>query len=259
MKIPDNSQQHVDWKVKKNASLLSQTRQFFILKHSAGIAVTVRNMVRRRERNTDECPRCRAHDEHTKHIIQCPHKDAQKIFMTGYEEIVSWLQKITTKDMELEITNLIIEYRKGDNTHQDNNITNDNVIQAMQRQRAIGLYPWMCGFMCTDWAKLQALHFEDIGSRRCPQRWTAQLAEKLINIIFNLWNHRNETLHKHENTITEKTNNKLNTTIKTIGSSLPNMRLLTKAERRFFFRFATIQKIQERNIHRKRQCRKILV
>ena len=52
--------------------------------------------------------------------------------------------------------------------------------------------------------------------------------------------------------ITEKTHNELNATIEEIFCKLPNMRLLSKAERRFF-KFATNQKVQELHMHRKRQ------
>lgn len=106
--------------------------------------------------------------------------------------------------------------------------------------------------MCKDWAKIQATHFEHIGSRRCPKQWTAQLAEKLINIIYDMWSHRNEVLHKADNIVTEKIHKELNSTIKTIFSQLPNMRLLSEAERRFF-KFSTSQKVQELQMHRKRQ------
>ena len=126
--------------------------------------------------------------------------------------------KDITKDIGTAITNLVLEYRQGDgNTEKEKNINNEEILQAMNRQWAIGFYPWICGFMCSDWARLQDTHFEQIGSRRCPKQWTAaQLAEKLIDIIFDQWNHSNEILHKHENTITEKKHNELNTNIQTI-------------------------------------------
>ena len=67
-----------------------------------------------------------------------------------------------------------------------------------------------------------------------------------------MWNHRNEILHNQENNIAEQQHNDLNKTINQIYRDLPNMRLLTAAERRFF-KFATRTEVQGRNIHRKKQ------
>ena len=86
--IQEEAQQYMDWKIfTRTTSLLSSTKQLFILKHSAGIAATGRNMVRQKERTTDECPRYGAPDEHIEHIIQCTNDDAGKIFLTALEEI----------------------------------------------------------------------------------------------------------------------------------------------------------------------------
>ena len=92
----------------------------------------------------------------------------------------------------------------------------------------------MCGFLCSDWVKLQTTHFEQIGSRRCAKKWAAQLAGKLIDIVFKMWNHKNKILHKKDNSITEQKHEELNKTIEQIYLDLPNMRLLTHAEQRFF-------------------------
>ena len=80
MQIQEQAHELIDWDVfQKTTKLLSQTKQLFILKHSAGVSATGRNMVRRKERTTDECPRCKTHDEHTEHIVKCPNTEAEKI------------------------------------------------------------------------------------------------------------------------------------------------------------------------------------
>ena len=64
----------------KTTSFLSSSRQLFIMKHSARISATGQNMVRRKERDTEECPRCGARDEDNKHIMTCKDKQAESIF-----------------------------------------------------------------------------------------------------------------------------------------------------------------------------------
>ena len=250
--IPEEERDNVDWKTfKKIATYTSSARHLFILKHSAGISATGRNMLRRGERQTAECPRCGNQDEHNEHIFQCKDTDAETTFQTAFEDIQSWLQETTTQEIGEAIKELVLQYRNNMDEPEDNEYSQE-VDQAIKRQKDIGLFPFMCGIFCSNWKQLQEKYLERTGSRRCAKRWTAQLGEKLIELIFGMWNHRNEILHKQENTISKQQNNNLNRSIEEIYKDLPNMRLLTATERRFF-KFATISQIQGRNIHRKKQ------
>ena len=205
---------------------MSANKHLFILKHSAGISATGRNMVRRKERESGECPRCGSRDEHTEHIILCPQEDATSRFNTAVEEIRDWLDTSTDDDIKEAIMELISEYRTG-STHPDVNETDDEFAHptdiTKRNQREIGLHAFMCGFLCKDWAKQQATYFERRGSRKCARTWVAQLAGKLIDIIFDMWTHRNDTLHNQNNKIKEQRHDELNKEIKTIYSDLPPM------------------------------------
>ena len=80
----------------------------------------------------------------------------------------------------------------------------------------------MCGFFCSDWVKLQTTHLQQLGSRQCAKKWATQLAGKLIYIVFDMWDHRNEILHKKENSISEQKHEELNRMIEQIYFDLPN-------------------------------------
>ena len=102
------AQQHIDWPTfKKSTDMLSNHRHLFILKHLAGIAATGRNMVRRKERMTGECPRCGINDEHTEHIILCPDTTAESTFSQAVEDIGSWLRQTTDQAIGEAIKELI--------------------------------------------------------------------------------------------------------------------------------------------------------
>ena len=65
-------------------------------------------------------------------FLNSTNEDAGKIFTTALEEMISWLQKTTTKDIGTAITNLVLEYRQGDsNTEKEQNIHNEEILQAM--------------------------------------------------------------------------------------------------------------------------------
>ena len=173
MQIPSEAQQYVDWKTfKKTSKTLSSQRQLFILKHSAGIAATGRNMVRRNERSTDSCPRCGSRDEHMEHIILCPHDDTKRIFNIALEELETWLSKTTNTEIKQTILEMIQEYRENKEPKHHSNIS--RLHQVKHNQQLIGTYPFMCGFLCKDWVQVQQDHLTRMGSRRCAQSWATQ-------------------------------------------------------------------------------------
>ena len=87
--IPEAEQDHIDWKTfKKATSYLSNNRNLFILKHSAGMSATCRNMVQRGQQNTDKCPICGRKDDHTEHVILCQGEGTEKkLFEQRLKEI----------------------------------------------------------------------------------------------------------------------------------------------------------------------------
>ena len=52
--------------------------------------------------------------------------------------------------METAIADLILEYRDED-IQSDCDNKNEDINQAITRQRNIGQFPVMCGFLCSDW------------------------------------------------------------------------------------------------------------
>ena len=79
-------------------------------------------------------------------------------------------------------------------------------------------------------------YLQKMGSRKCPHQWASQLAGKLIEIVYGMWNHRSEVLHKQENSINKRKHKEQNERRQQIYEDLvlSMMRLLTAAERRFF-------------------------
>ena len=76
------------------------------------------------------------------HIIQCPDLDVNKTFLTAFADMGIWLSKTTTKEIETAVTDLVLEYRQDINIQEtgddnDSESINDNICQAMERQRTI--------------------------------------------------------------------------------------------------------------------------
>ena len=57
------------------------------------------------------------------------------------------------------------------------------------------------GILSTKWAEAQKGYHAKIGSWKCEFKWTATLADKVINIVSDLWKHRNDALHNRDNVV----------------------------------------------------------
>ena len=237
--------------LKRQENTCHLIKNFLILKHTAGISETGRNMVRRQKKDCDKCLRCSAPDEHGCHIIQCTHNEAYNTFKMLFATLGIWLNRTTTPDMETAITDLVIAAQKDSGTVEGNYLT--DIEEAMKSQIDIGLYPFLCGILSKKWYNLQILYYEDINSRKCAQKWTAMLSTKLIKIVHNMWIHRNDVLHQKDNIITDIDHERINKQIQIIYKGLLTNRLLLTHSEDKLFRAATADIIKKRILRRKKQ------
>ena len=85
--------------------------------------------------------------------------------------------------------------------------------------------------------RIQQGYHAKTGSRKCEVKWTATLAEKVIDIVSDLWKHRNDALHNRDNFVQQRDHNKLNREIKESIDKLPrSLRVFSAAEEQFFKR-----------------------
>ena len=70
LSIDDMATEYINWGTFKNTQkYLSTHHHFFIIKHTAGILATGRNVRRWQKRDCGRCPQCGAKDEHGMHIV----------------------------------------------------------------------------------------------------------------------------------------------------------------------------------------------
>ena len=75
-------------------------------------------------------------------IVQCSHVDASNIVLMTLAELGIWLQKTTSKEIEAAITVLILELQDTQNLE---NMCRSDIMEAVEMQRDIGIYPFVCG------------------------------------------------------------------------------------------------------------------
>jgi hypothetical protein len=80
------------------------------------------------------------------------------------------------------------------------------ILQAWMRpafidQDVLGWRNMLEGFLVLTWQDTQRIYFSHIGSARSPKRWTIALIQKLWEVAWNMWEHRNGILHDKEQSI----------------------------------------------------------
>jgi hypothetical protein len=97
----------------------------------------------------------------------------------------------------------IIAYLEGwRNAQQESvRISQEWIGQAFSDQSTLGWRNFLEGFLHTSWQATQKIYFARIGSARSPKRWTTALIQKLWDVAWDMWEHRNDILHNQEQSI----------------------------------------------------------
>ena len=184
-------------------------------------------------------------DEHCEHIIQCQQSEATDIFMTAFADLGIWLRKTTSPDIEAVITDAVLAYRYNTDIDVDD-YDDTEVTGALRQQLQIGLFPFICGFLGNKWAKVQQTCFDNKKSRKCGKKWASHLSIKLIEIVQDMWTHRNDTLHSKQNAIHDRLHDEIDDLIEQTYELIPShLRVFSPAEQQFF-NGATVEQIQQR-------------
>jgi hypothetical protein len=77
-------------------------------------------------------------------------------------------------------------------------------LQELQdAQDDIGWDRFMFGNISVLWQEIQAQYFQEIGKQKSGLRWTSALIQKIWQVAWDQWEHRNAILHNPENLVTQ--------------------------------------------------------
>jgi hypothetical protein len=174
-------------------------RQRWVSKTVSGFCSTGKMMQRRRERTTDECPRC-GQPEDVEHVWRCQ-VDTASIWQRAMSSLNEWL---ISNSWHPEMSRLIIEglSRWHDGSDLDKLTTTIPWLQdIITKQTECGWRNFFEGMLLIDWKMGLKLHFGRIRSAKSPRRWISALIRKLWQVAWDLWEHRNGYLHQSKNNL----------------------------------------------------------
>jgi len=208
MHLEHDLSNHIDWitfgKTMKNCD--DNDRQFRT-KHMAHISAK-----RRREREDEVCPRCGVSENNT-HIYECTTDETTVIFETHCLELEVTIDSKGLPGMSLAISELLRAARAQ--TEPNFDIIFQHEIQQLARQQwEIGSRAIQWGIFHHEWATKLTTDWND--GRRCAHKWMATISNKIWDLNKELWEHRNDVLHKNDNAVRTLENERLDTDIANI-------------------------------------------
>ena len=146
-----------------------------------------------------KCPRCQQDNEDTSHVLRCQHTTANEKWRECIKELSTWMEENDAHpDLRESIINNLSSWRNDTET-QRRQYQEDLINRAEQIQNRIGWKGFIEGFIAKEWRQCQQKHLEK--SRKSPSLWMAKLQNKIWQIAWTMWDHRNKHLHEDNNHI----------------------------------------------------------
>jgi hypothetical protein len=190
----------VDWKAIGLAMKgIKRGRRVFVTKHVVGMCGVGKFMKRWRQWDTDQCPRC-GDFEDAQHVWICKAAGANDIWSKAIDSIELTLRKL---NMEPTLRHTLLLYLKGWHSGETIRYLPPRALEeALQEQNSIGWNRFFEGWLSPKWELVQQRHYARTKSNKSGRRWVIALIQKLWDVAWDLWEHRNEVLHEKENLVT---------------------------------------------------------
>jgi putative intracellular protease/amidase len=192
----------VDWEATGWGMKAAKTsRRHWVSKHTSGFCATGRMMKRRQQRVTDECPRCHQANEDADHIWRCQDPRALEIWKSSIDTLESWLRRQNTAPgiITAICSGLLAWHRDAPRPPITDTFVGVQSTAAAQDE--LGWQSLLEGRPAVGWRETQLAYYQWIGSRRTGRRWITALVQKLWDVAWDQWEHRNHVLHDQDTSI----------------------------------------------------------
>ena len=190
----------INWKMIGYARKgIPRARQIWTSKTTSGFFATGKMMLRWKLKTTASCPRCSADVEDTIHIIQCPDTSATALWNSRLTEFKYWLiEMYTTPILAQNICNRLQQWRSNSEFPILPGSLTPPIRAAIRDQDSLGWDKFLLGFWSNQWEGAQERYLQSIQSKITIKRWITAIIRKLWDIVWDMWEHRNEKLHHSE-------------------------------------------------------------
>jgi len=180
---------------------MEHSKCLYLSKHTMGMCGVGKWMKRWKERETADCPRCGAFED-APHVLLCPGKGTLALWNNLLTSLSNWMTSVQTAPCIMEAILIgLNNWRFGYTT----SFPNDTLIRvALAQQFDIGWNLFLEGWISIEWETAQQSHYSSLHSLRMGRKWITHLIRHCWKIAWDLWEHRNDTLHRQENIVSSQ-------------------------------------------------------
>jgi hypothetical protein len=195
--IPPEALTVVNWRASKLA-LKEQPRGLrrWHAKWASRHCSVGRMMKLRKEWTHNRCPLCGIQEETTIHVLRCA--KATTTWSLTMEKLKLWMEEQQTDPYLGKAIISHLQHWRDDTPH-DNRNYRRTLRQALLQQQEVGWYSFILGRHSKDFQHIQQAYYHSIDSKRTGLRWTVAIIKKLMDVAWDMWQHRNAVLHDDPN------------------------------------------------------------
>jgi hypothetical protein len=200
-------------------------RRHFCSKHTSGMCGMGKFQKIWKLRESDACPYCGLKED-SLHVWLCKHPSVVTLWEQSLQKLNTFLRKLDTYP---NLTSAILYYLqtwRADSLLQP--LQNDTTVYLLGLQDSIGSRQFFEGWLHSEWELLQEKYYKEINSRCSAKRWTIAVITRMWEIAWDIWEYRNEVLHKENNYSTTEDAEAIDLRVKTLWDTLYITGLLPK-------------------------------
>ena len=223
----------VRWDKYKGAlKTLPNNKRQWVHKHHCGFEGNNYMMHKWRKRTTPQCPNCAEVETH-RHIMQCQSRRATEEYARQERKFEQWLCQTTSPELKALIIAHVQAYR-DDREVEEDETWDEETYDIWKAQNELGKNAFTEGCLVHEWEARQREHLTETESKRSPQRWVKELIKKLWNISWDMWESRNDEVHKETATRKSILLAQLDREIREVKALGSTNEFLPRADRIFF-------------------------
>jgi len=184
---------HINWEsIGQAMQEVPVNRQHWVSKYVSGHFATGWNIHKWKFRTATQCPRCPKPVEDKCHILECPNPSAHELWGKSLKQPEDWLKSEGT---ERSIQEQLMHGLWTWTTPKHLLTTPESPLKGQEWIRKH--YMWD-GSLSIEWRQQQEQLWKQVRSRKSSWQWMSEIIKKLWNIAWDMWEQRNDTLHKSE-------------------------------------------------------------
>ena len=197
--IPDEAWDDLDFEVTRTVMKESRlSRRHWVTKHTSGFCGTNSMMHKWNWRPSPGCPRCTCPIETEQHVWHCQGSGADSVWNSNLRNVDAKLSELSTQPALHMILKSRLQTWQTETPPESFANLPPKILNLLHRQDFVGWDNFVLGRPVRGWREIQADHYKLLGNKRTGKRWLISVLKKLQQVAWDLWEHRNNILHKSD-------------------------------------------------------------